>query len=359
MSKKPYKTDYLIGKIPGYNGKIDDTGKYQKRLLNNITRLHFSPMAYNINLSAITTSTDDNNKTTVNPIKSNVYTLSADTGFKDSDNQSTLLSALIAWNAITNGLDDTFKNLKNKTCIDILATNDSTINESLSNNFEPSVSETFMNELKNKSIFKMIQMAKDTTTSMSSTAGISLLSKVDDNNGFLNLIAGKALNIQTALPEVWTKSDYQNQIQCMIKLVSPSGAPEDVRFYIEEPLMMLMQMSAPVTKTGIYLGYPPLWKIEADGLMGIKIGAISNMVITRGGIDTQFNKYNQPTNVNVRLTITPLVKAYANYISNITNTTGNNPTTIYTRTKLEEGQYFLQSSLDLSDALKEHKANLV
>jgi hypothetical protein len=54
-----------------------------------------------------------------------------------------------------------------------------------------------------------------------------------------------------------------------------------------------------------------MFNVKASGLMHFKLGAISSIIITRGGADTVFNKYSQPLSVEVRLMITPLVNGYA------------------------------------------------
>ena len=43
------------------------------------------------------------------------------------------------------------------------------------------------------------------------------------------------------------------------------------------------------------------------------------MTISRGGQDTMFNRYNQPTNVDVRLTVEPLVQGFASPMKNNLN----------------------------------------
>ena len=68
---------------------------------------------------------------------------------------------------------------------------------------------------------------------------------------------------------------------------------------------------SPITFDGVSFGYPPIWKVETEGLGTSNLSAITAMTISRGGQDTMFNRYNQPTNVDVRLTVEPLVQGFA------------------------------------------------
>ena len=75
--------------------------------------------------------------------------------------------------------------------------------------------------------------------------------------------------------------------------------------------MYLICASSPVTYNGTSYGFPPLWRIEAEGMQTIPLGGISTISIARGGNDTLFNQWNQPLNVDVRLSIESIIDGFA------------------------------------------------
>jgi hypothetical protein len=97
----------------------------------------------------------------------------------------------------------------------------------------------------------------------------------------------------------------------MLKLISPSGHSSDIEEYIIKPIMAFIMMTAPTTSDGIGYGTPFLWDISSTGLIDLKLGWISALNIVRGGSDTMFNDAGMPLNVDVRISIEPLVDQYA------------------------------------------------
>ena len=147
---------------------------------------------------------------------------------------------------------------------------------------------------------------------------LELKSSATDNQ-LLQILSAQALGIQTALPKMWMRSDYNNTSSFTIKLISPSGHIDDISKYILRPLRILTLACSPVTFDGASFGYPPIWKVETEGLSTSNLSAITAMTISRGGQDTMFNRYNQPTNVDVRLTVEPLVQGFASPMKNNLN----------------------------------------
>lgn len=340
----------VIGKIPGYNDNInskDNKLDYTNRLKNNLTMITLRPTGYTINFAGITGVSDS--VTDVAKLKKAIDQVGSENGIASNFNPHTNLSELyrigpdvqLGYDGISQKKDkkgtittrsavqnwmqlvrtNTKKGLNNTNGVGleinelrILATNDSTMTEVFGNQFNKSTAEIIIDGIANNKFAQTAQKIKKGVT-IDSTYGMNLL-QVGTNdtlkdNQILSLLAGKVLGVQTAIPKEWFSSDYNNTLQVMVKLVSPSGDDAYINEYILKPLLFLMMAVSPITYDGINFGYPPLWEVEADGLMDIKLAGISAMTITRGGNDTQFNRYNQPLNVDVRLTIEPLINGFA------------------------------------------------
>lgn len=334
-----------IGKIPAYNSKInDDTIRYEKRLLNNLTVTKFEPIAYRINLDLSTIKDavgevakawiDEKGEVKTNNIpgvntqtktipKYGLYTLGQTlSATSPVDGVKVSVSdALGTWRK----MQQTFGNGASsymQTVVDsfsIIATTDSTINENITNDY----GENMINKIpsmiggKVESLFqtslKVSSLIKGNVAAVDSQKMLDLLEYKNDlgDNQLLQILSAQALGIQTALPKMWVRSDYNNTSSFTIKLISPSGHIEDVVNYILRPLRILTLACSPVTYDGVSFGYPPIWKVETEGLGTSNLSAITAMTISRGGQDTMFNRYNQPTNVDVRLTVEPLVQGFA------------------------------------------------
>lgn len=308
----------VIGKIPGYNKKIQKTGKkspqYDERLKNNLTRVILKPTGYNILFGSLPEGVKESKvtDTTLGKATTDVTQL-YHIGPKENSGLFGTKDALAFWEQIVHSAYPKDDKTRGVNQMEILCTNDSTMTEAFGNDYGISTIEELANKLGNTKIGQSIQTIKKGVT-FDSQAGLKLLetkNSMIEKNQFLNLIAGKTLGIQTALPKEWKSSSYTNSLQLMIKLVSPSGDPESIKEYILKPMQFLIMMTAPITFNGITYGYPPIFDVQADGMMNIKLGVISNMTITRGGNETQFNRFNQPLNIDVRLTIDPLVNGYA------------------------------------------------
>ena len=321
----------IIGKIPGYNDKISPKEgiNYTSRLLNNLTNVKLRPTGYTINLI---TGISDSLLATLNVFgadysigDSGLYkfgpgekigSLSSVSELRENFNiKQTSQSAVKSWGEMLNGEFQGFVNgsdLQEINELNILVTNDSTVTEVFSNSFEKSAVEKLLD-----SVGSRVSNVRKITGASTVDSGLGrqlLAGSTGNDTGALSVLATKALGIQTALPREWTKSDYSQTLQLIVKLISPSGHPDDIKQYIEAPLKMLMIAASPVSYDGVSSGYPMLWEIEADGLMDMKLAGISAMTISRGGTDTQFNRFNQPLNVEVRMTLEPLVNGFGTLI---------------------------------------------
>ena len=320
---------YVIGKIPGYNTKIEPGDiKYTDRLLNNLTVVRFTPIGYKINMNTdildaldfenidVMDSADMKDKLKKafdaynNNRSSSLYKLGSNINNKDS------YTALTTWQQMQQ------VNFGSKLCdeFDIIATSDSTINETLSNDYGSNVLENIPQML-GTTVSNAIRGLKGAssagqqfTKSVSSDTMMSLLetkSNATNYDQFFQLLTSQMLGIQTALPKTWTSSSYNNTSSFTVKLVSPGGHPDDIEHFIIKPLKLLTLAISPVTFDGVSFGYPPIWRTEAEGLYTNSLTAMTAMTISRGGQDTLFNRYNQPTNIDVRITVEPLVTGFA------------------------------------------------
>jgi hypothetical protein len=315
----------IIGKIPGYNGNISKDIKYENRLLNNLTEITLSPTGYNINFSILSDIMSNKKKnTSIYKIGGDLSALEGAIEGKDKSGQTiNTKNAIAIWNQICDNqqfskdsVTLTEKSLLPQTeSLKILCTNDSTMTEVFNNDFGKSgIEELADNKISSAlgKTVKSIGTIKNLATGVDSQTGQIILKGASfGESDLLSMLAGKALGLQTSLPKEWKSSSYNNALQVMVKLVSPSGDTKSILKYIVRPLMYLIAASSPVTYNGVSFGYPPLWEVKADGAQNMVLAAISTMTITRGGNETQFNRFNQPMNIDIRLNIEPLINSYA------------------------------------------------
>lgn len=358
-----------IGKIPAYNSRINDTTiQYEKRLLNNLTITKFQPIGYKINLDMNFSTIYDELKSITGDSLENIsdlwrgrdqdkemdkideefrklnagefdknyvekkrlnfdlsaplYKLGQSLGVAKNDMRNKAATqtytALTAWQEMQK---QTFRS-EGWNAVDsfsIIATTDSTINETISNEYQSNQINNIPTMLGAKAqaafdaVLGTANLIKGTVASIDSQALMELLKTKGDkiDNQFLNIISAQALGIQTSLPRIWKQTDYNNTSSFTIKLVSPSGYPEDVKLYILKPLQVLTLACSPLTFDGASFGFPPIWKVETKGLGTMNLAGITAMTISRGGQDTMFNRFNQPVNVDVRIVVEPLVQGFA------------------------------------------------
>jgi hypothetical protein len=321
----------VIGKIPGYNSAINGNSNinYENRLLNNLTVTHFTPVGYSIDFGGagsiyrigkdLKPSNSLNNSGILN-----------ESGFLSSLNINAVstYSALSQWKDMQLGIG-----LKDPNIIEsfkIIATNDSTIMETLSNQYRDNYLEDLASKFTNNSVLSAVSTGfTKAMPSLDTSAALGILSTLNGvksdalPSGVVqqtaSVLFGKMIGIQSSFPKIWDRSNYNNTSSLTIKLVSPSGHPKDVMKYVIEPLRYLILAASPVTFDGITYGFPPLWNVEAKGMISMKLAGISALSISRGGPDTVFNKDNQPTNIDVRMVVEPVVAGFASPMSTTIN----------------------------------------
>lgn len=314
----------VIGKIPGYNSAINGNSNinYQNRLLNNLTVTNFSPIGYSIDffgsdsvykigkdLKATNSTMVEQNFSKFGPsfLTENLKLGSIGT-----------YSALNQWMEMQSGIG--IKNDNRIESFKIVSTNDSTIMETLSNQYIDNYAETLASKITNNNMLSGLATGfTKIMPSIDSGVALNILSKAStigrDNFGdygqAASMLFGKMIGIQSAFPKIWDRSNYNNTSSLTVKLVSPSGNPEDIERYVIDPLRFLILAASPVTFDGITYGFPPLWKVEAKGMITMNLAGISALSISRGGPDTIFNYKNMPTNIDVRLVVEPVVSGFA------------------------------------------------
>ena len=317
----------IIGKIPGYNSKtiVNANGiAYTDRLLTNLTIAEFSPVGYTINLAGGwggDLSSIGNKIYRLGPEVSSMQDLNSSLNTSDSATLNSIGQYLSTYTALTQWqnmqrfsgettIRDTFK---------LICTNDSSITESLSNSYDHNMIDKMADSLRNSDgmfgkLARRSANAFALGASLDTNAALSMLSSVNKfgaGNQLLNLVAGKVVGVQSAFPKVWRDSNYNNTSSFTIKLVSPSGHPDDIERFLIQPLKHIILAASPVTFDGIAYGFPPLWKVQAKGLVNMKLAAITSLSISRGGQDTVFNYQNQPTNIDIRIVVEPIVQGFA------------------------------------------------
>jgi len=330
----------IIGKIPGYNSVVDPKGYFSKQLLRDVTYIDLFPATFSLNTSSLdTTMKLLAGQTTlsdgIDKIFNEAYLYKYTSG-KQSLTHGIFKSVLIniaedlrkTWAELdiaqdTVGLSN--EDYKSKVislindftasdAIRIIAANDSTFTETISNNFsDNSVLDQLAEAafLKGGGVAQGVAKITSNLQKLSYNAAMDALSTFSTRSSLFDVLTGKALGIQFSSPKVWMDSNYASTLSLFIKLASPSGHPLDVFENIVLPIMALMGAGAPLTKTGVSYGFPLLWDVRAYGITRFKVGALAAMTISRGSYETVFNYNKQPLVVDVRLNIIPLIQDFA------------------------------------------------
>ena len=343
-----------IGRIPGFNKNIDKNGEFAKQLLKGVTFVDLLPMSYRV--SEVVAKMDIS--TLYNKLQE---IISKPSIFEaDSEAMGAIFSGVLQRMQSDFGLS---KGFADASMIRIIAANDSTFTETFSNDFG-----------QENSLVSMGKEAASTIRDRSAflkTVGTAAVSGI---KGFsysylINLVGGAAKNIESktgknylselmvgaffgmniAAPKQWGGSNYSSTLNMFIKLVAPVGSPECIKKNILEPLLYLLAAASPITYGGSMYGFPLLWDVLAHGITNFRLGAIAAMTITRGSFETTFNNLLQPTIVDVRLTIVPLLTDFAVQ-------TADAPQSIYTD---EAAGYFgVQNPSDLKRGVTNERAGV-
>ena len=121
-------------------------------------------------------------------------------------------------------------------------------------------------------------------------------------------------------PQMIDQSSYGKSISLSFKFLSPSGDPESVFMNCMLPYAHLLAFSAPRQLGPNTYTYPFLVRCFSRGWMNCEMGVVTSFRAQRGGQeDTQYNVYNQATEIDISMDITPLYNVM--YISKTTDGT--------------------------------------
>ncbi len=233
-----------------------------------------------------------------------------------------------------------FYDLEEVKGIRIYSTDETTISDSIVNQYNPNIAQSFVNSLAEKGrqirgmgnsvTSKADELAATAATASAATINSLISAATGGDTGAVAkttgkiteqlarvLIEGKSIS----LPQVWDSTSYNPNMNCVIKLVSPYGTPKAIEHFIIRPLTHLLLLSMPQTEDGVSYGYPPFVSIKAYGMTNITIGAISNITMRRGGNDTAFNIYKQPLSLDVSIEFKNIVEGCASF--NFKNDSGS------------------------------------
>jgi len=311
----PEKTA-IIGRLPGYNSNIDPTGEFSSQLLKGLTFIDLIPTTYAANVGGY----EEAIKSTVSKEKSvtDSFIKAIQGGetpwiHKSGDTYPvTFFQNILKGMQTGLNLDPEFANVE---AIRIVGANDSTFTENLSNMFDGanSFTEGIQNAKQNvdSSFRGSISKTVSGIRSLNYQKAMEMFSGKQDSSQIMDTLKGAALGVNFAKPGTWNSSQYSSTLTMFIKLVAPSGHEECIKKNIVQPLMYLLAAGSPVTTKGFAYGLPMIWDVHAHGITRFKIGSIAAMTISRGSFETTFNDKFQPTVVDVRMTIIPLVQDFA------------------------------------------------
>ena len=303
----------IIGKIPGYNANIDNGGKFEKELLKGITFIDLRPMTYELG-DFLNQSTGE----IFNDMFADIEKAYKTGGlFKKNATKSKEI-----FHKILKRMDKDFdlsSDFKDVDMIRIIGANDSTFTEQFSNSFaEENGLASLVGTAKNKVSSGKLGIIQKALKSYSHAGMISLAAGVTSGLNSLShsptateLAAGVAFGMNMAAPTIWNGSQYTSTLSIFLKLVAPIGTEECIRRNIVEPMMYLLAAASPLTYSGIMYGFPLLWDIQAHGITNFRIGAIAAISFIRGSFETTFNVDMQPTVIDVRITLVPLLNDFA------------------------------------------------
>jgi len=316
----------IIGKLPGYNDNIDSDHKFVDNLKKGITYIDLYPSSYVAagklnqvvqNSTGVFDAMKNFGSAAANLFKSpGLFELDPSSVSAKNDPSGQMFTGMLK------RMQDDFElshDFAGKKALRIIAANDSTFTEVFTNSFDATnpIVEGY-NKLKGMAQGSPLGMLAKGGKAYSHTSMMQLIgnANVAINNksglsGLTELFVGAAFGLNIASPVQWSGSSYNSTLTMFIKLISPTGQPKCIQRNILEPLLYLVAAATPITTYGVVYGYPLLWQVHAHGITNFRLGGIAAMSVTRGSFETTFTKSLQPTVIDVRLTIIPLLTDFA------------------------------------------------
>ncbi len=291
------KKFFTIGKIPGYNNKINSNFNYDDRLLPAVTFVDLIPRTIVFNKNAY-----KHPKTFINDVLT----------YAENDHPMKYFNQVMERHK---EYLDSYNPKAKYDGIRFLATVDSAINNSISHNYDSNIMDTALGGIKDailsaikastkKDIGSLVDMGTNLNHALKMLSGNQYNADMQGStmSGIIDAFAGHRIH----MPKMWSSSSVQDILQLSVKLTSPSGDQKSIKRFIIEPLVIIFIMSSPLTLTGTDVTMPFIYEVKAHGMGHYKLAGISNINFDRGGTDVDFNIYQQPLTVNVRLTLIPL-----------------------------------------------------
>ena len=289
------KKFFTIGKLPGFNNMINDKISYEDKLLTHVAFVDLIPRTLKINTGAW-----KDPKTMVN----NVLT------YVDEGHPMKYFNKIME---INKEYLDSYNTAAKYDGIRFVATVDSAISNSISHTYDSNIIENAMNAGTNvinqlADSNKYTKMAKDAVVAANKISKLLSGSQYDGNRSFADVsgLIDSMSGHRVHMPKTWHSSSVQDMLQLSVKLTSPSGDQKSIKRHIIEPLIIIFIMSSPLSITGTDIGSPFIYEVDAHGLGHYKLAGITNINFDRGGTDVDFNIYQQPLTVNVRISLQPL-----------------------------------------------------
>jgi len=306
----------IIGKLPGYNKNIDTINNdFEKNLLKGVTFIDMYPTSYE---SIFLTTNSFSSDGFFSEYVKKIY---EEPGLFRRENKTSLKMFQSILKRLQSKYTYLGSNFAETEKIKIIAANDSTFTETFTNSYDnTNVIQNLYDKFKNSDTAKLTQRMVKGSSSMSHANMVEMVGNArvgvgehstELSNNWATLLQGAAYGMNLSTPQMWSNSTYDSSLTVFVKLVAPVGTQKCIENNILKPLMFLLAASSPITAGGTITGVPLLWEVQAQGVTNFRLGAINSISVIRGSFETTFNTDLQPTILDVRLSIVPLLKDFA------------------------------------------------
>jgi len=201
-----------------------------------------------------------------------------------------------------------------KTCDDVhivrvYTTDDTQLAETLTNDYSSHTLERFVGKITENRAARAYREVKGNLY-LTPDEAISRLSQAfnaqeADETKIFKMLESLISGMRVDFPVKWEKTSYVRRTSLNIVLSSPYGHPKAIYTWIIKPLLFIILLATPVNIYGT-VGWPLYTRIKAHGLFDITMGAIESITIDRGGPNTIYNIYKQPTKLLLTISIRDL-----------------------------------------------------
>ncbi|MFW6219374.1 MAG: hypothetical protein ACOC1K_03730 [Nanoarchaeota archaeon] len=165
--------------------------------------------------------------------------------------------------------------------------------------------------------------AKQATSNIDSSAKEFVKQNQGTSNAAETIAELVLMGNKLSFPKIWRDSDYNPNININVRLFSPYGHPEAIKKFIVEPLCYIILLCSPKTGDGLTYGHPHSLHVRGYGMIDLKLAYASSISWRRGGDDSSFSIYRQPTTVDVSISLQALIGGFGYYYKNKPGTESN------------------------------------